>query len=434
VNEIKHNKFDLAAVEAYYFFNQVVAAPDTPYSFMDEKRFDMIAYMANELDSKDQPTGQKIKKTLMIETKPMYNVKYQEDRYDTLGYETDKLMAIDLLTLNTVPMQKYLELGLTYSFLDLEKNDLNVSLAESPIIKSLLGILTNQLVPIVYDDKAPMLYWNGNTAEATLPMVQYTTYDSVLNLEKSKYSDELNFAKLFKVGNSIGQAPSDRIALNRFDDLKSSQTRMYFWPMDHAALASKVFDVANSKYYFLQHESEIVSAMQQMITAQFEVLIAGAPKEGFLESKAKLIALLNDLNKEGKIISDELVQLNPKMKIENQVDTMEAFNSKLFEFLSFGVKNPEQFLSIKDQIYYASMLINQTYPLFNFNMQAFKVSMTKEAQSLSQKKEFAQMAIIGDLAEILVDDTQLNKTYKRLINNLELLSKFTLLLHKEYDR
>jgi hypothetical protein len=257
-----------------------------------------------------------------------------------------------------------------------------------------------------------------------------------LDLEKSKYSEDENFAKLFKVGNSIGQTPSDRIALNRLEDLKNSQTRMYFWPMDHASLATKLFDVANSKFYYLQHELEIVGAMQQLISAQFEDLILGntVQKVTFGELKNKLIALLTELNKDGKIISDEVVQINPKMKIEAQVETMLAFNSKLFEILSFGMKNPEQFISLKDQIFYTSIIINQAYPLFNLNMQAFKLSMAKEGQSLSQKKEFAHMVILGDLAGTLVDDSQINKSYKRLINNLELLSKFTLVLHKEYDR
>ncbi len=392
-----------AALKAYVFFNTLISAPDTSDSFMSDARFIAVPYEKKETDKMGKDTGKTTKEIAVVEKRAIENIAMDTDRLDTIGIELDKVMALNLMTMQGYPSYKYTSQNIEFSFLDFEKHILQMKPENSIFINTLTGMFLNKLQPLFSNEDVTLSPIASEKSKVTSTLRAYAGIYSILNLQTDTLRSQDNFANLFKVGSSIGQGPSDRVVLNQLGVSEDSKIRVGFWALDNATAANVILSTAARKNFFIKKTVELQPLMEQFIKAQVNNTEVATAKEA-------LVKKLTDLNKNGDIISEQSVKINPELSIEKQVELIAQFNMQIIKIAAQKVTD-DGLKKIADQ---ASRLADEL-PLFAIDQKALK-------------------AVLGESVDKMVDDSSLETSYGLIMKNIEYLSMLTGMTNPEYSR
>ncbi|WII72882.1 hypothetical protein QJS83_03230 [Bdellovibrio sp. 22V] len=424
-----------AALKAYIFYNQVIKTPDANSYFQSADRFVAVPYQYKERNEKGEETGKVITDVEIVEKRAVSDLAIREDRLDTIGIEYDKIMAMNFLTMKGFPEYKYWSANIEFSFLDFEKYILGMSGEESFFVNTLTGMMLDQLQPTFTNAHATLSPVRGEKATVTSAMRAYAGIYGILNLEASTLRDKDNFANFFKVGSSVGKAPTDRIVLSQLGVSEKSKTRLSFWALDNAIATNTIMQVASEKNFFLQNTEVIQPLMEKMIMAQFQNLMSqGKNAEEVTKAKTELIAKLNELNKNGQVVSPDFVKANPQFGIEGQVENMIMFNDSVIQVTIALLTEQQGAQEVAQQLAEQANMLAEALPLVAIDHLALKAGLTKIGQALGQQKGMEALAQMGDVVGQLVDGTQTEISYGIIMKNLEFLNMLTLMTNPEYNR
>ncbi|WP_295899456.1 zinc-dependent metalloprotease [uncultured Bdellovibrio sp.] len=424
-----------ASLKAYIFYNQVIKTPDAHSLFESADRFVAVPYQYKERNEQGEETGKVITDVEIVEKRAVQDLAIREDRIDTVGVEYDKIMAMNFLTMKGYPDYKYYSQSIQFSFLDFEKYILGMGAEESFFVNTLTGMMLDQLQPTFTNEHATLSPVRGEKATVTSAMRAYAGIYGILNLEASTLRDKDNFANFFKVGSSVGKAPSDRVVLSQLGVSDKSKTRLSYWALDNAIASNLILQVAAEKNFFIQKEGEIAPLMEKVVIAQFQDMLSqGKKAEDVAKAKADLIAKLNELNKKGEIVSEEMLKANPQMTIEGQVEGMVGFNKQVIGVAVALLTQQQGADQIAQQVAEQAGQLAEALPLFALDQKAIKSGLDKIGKAMSQTKGMEGLAQLGDAAGQLVDGTQIEISYGIIMKNVEFLNMLTLMTNPEYNR
>nr|BFD68265.1 hypothetical protein HAGR004_32870 [Bdellovibrio sp. HAGR004] len=424
-----------ATLKAYIFFNQLLKTPDANSPFLSADRFEAIPYQYKETNEKGEETGKVITDIEIVEKRALQDMAMAEDRLDTVGIEYDKLMAMNFLTMKGYPEYKYYANSIQFSFLDFEKYILGMSPESSIYVNTITGMLLDQLQPSFTNAHAILSLAEGLKATVTPAMRAYAGIFSVLNLEASTLRDKDNFANLFKVGTSVGAAPTDRITLSQLGVSADSKTRLTYWAVDNALASGTLLQVAAEKNNVLQASDVIVPMIEKMVALQTQDLLTqGKMAEQVKAAKEALTAKLNELNKDGKLVSAELVKANPQLSVEGQVAMMEELNKQIISVSIALLTEQKGAQEAAQQLADQASQIEEVLPLFSLNFTAVKSGLEKTGAALSKNKGFEVLEQLGDVVGQLVNGSNLEVSYGIIMKNLEFLNKLSLMTNPELNR
>lgn len=431
------NDYVNAAVKAYFFYNGVIRTPDAgaDVEFDSEKRFVAVPYTHKEIVDGKQ-TDKVVSDVAVVEKRAVLNVTGREDRFDTIGIEENKIMAMNFLTMKGFPSYRYYAKSLLFSFMDFEKYVLGMEPEESIIAKTVSDIMLDQLQPAFLDPSGILRLFADGEASVTNSMRTYAGVYGILQLESSTLRDKDNFANLFKVGSSLGQVPGDRVALSQLGVSENSKTRMSYWALDNAIVSDKILKIAASKGFFLKHEAEILPLMENLVIAQFSAVASqGKNAEEVATAKADLITKLNELNANGDIIPAETTKKNPAATIERQVESLVTFNNQIITFAIGIIRNdPSVTARVADMAKSTDQLAKNN-AFAALSQKALKSGLEKTGKALSEGNEkLKAFEKLGDSAAKVVDGSQLETSYGIIMKNIEFLNMLTLLTNPEYNR
>ncbi|UOF01095.1 zinc-dependent metalloprotease [Bdellovibrio reynosensis] len=430
-----------AATKVYLFYNQVLRTPDANLAFKNTDRFQAITYSYPELDKNGNETGEMIPDVALVETRAIQTLSVNEHRIDTVGYENDKIAALNFLTMKGFPQYKYRSQNIIFSFLDFEKYTLGKRPEESLYVNTVTGMMLDELQPTFTNDKVALHPIEGATSTITPAMTTYAAIYSIFNLEAATLRDQDNFASLFKVGSSIGSAPTDRIALSQLGVSESSTTRLSFWALDNATSSNAILSVAAAKNFFIQSGKVLEPLFAKLFIAQVQSSFGGEKfNEMVAKEKAVLIEKLNELNKDGKIVSADVVKANPELAIEKQIEYIIAENKEVIA-LAIDLQNAtdkkqnmkphlEKSRSLRTKTY----LAGQALPLHSLSQKAVKATGAQLGAALAEQSKNPSFKGWGNWASQLVNGMQLDVSYGVIMKNIEFLSKLTLMTNPEYNR
>lgn len=439
-----------AALEAYRFMLNVISTPDTNQGFLDYTRFEKVTYMSKKADGTSVPAVD------FIEARNQSDVALTEDRLQSIGNDIDKAIALQVLTLKGIGMQKYEQLNLNVSFVDFEKYKRFMIDGISPITGTIAGILMNKLPGRIL--KPDGILESKNEVSITSLLTSYAAITAVLGLEADSISQTDNFANLFKVGSSLGNtAPQDRVSLSPLGAVKNSQARISFWAMDNATMADRIVFAAQEKYFFIDLADKLLAETTKMVKAQASALIALEAKDQAAAeaadkvsaaAKTELVKILTAANKDGRIVSPEDVIKQPTFAIDKQVDSIETMNRSLVEIAQQLIKaqgKPDEIQKVQERAAKFSAWVDEIGESLPAIAAAQKASVNALLAAAKQRQadvkgdakdaQLRLLATSSNIANSLFTSYRKNESeYGLMVRNINFLHQLTLMTNPEYNR
>lgn len=423
-----------AVLKAFAFYNQVLRTPDMSVSFMNQARFKAVNYKYQEYDKEGKATGKEISDWEIVEKRPIQTISTSQYRVDTVGIEQDKIFAMNFLTMKTFPSSKYYSQNINFSFLDFEKYFLGLTTDKSVFVNTITGLMLDNLESTFTNEHAILQGIPGEKSTVTAGMRAYAGMFSILNLEAMTLRDKDNFANLFKVGMSVGKAPSDRISLSQLGAADKSSTRVSYWAIDNASAANSILKAAAVKSFFIKSSDTMQPLMEKLFLAQFQGLISGDKTNPALDAAKKdLIANLNALNKNGEIVSEATLKAAPQFSIESQVEQITLFNQATIS-LAFGILKGDDVDAPAADFKAQLSAISDVLPLFAVNQAAVVSATAKIVKTLGEKPEFKAIKEMNAAVGMLMNAQILDVSYGIIMKNIDFLSKLTIMTNPELNR
>lgn len=437
-----------ASLKTMLFFNEIVRTPTEALGATDANRFKAVAYEYPEMNEKGEATGKMLKDIDVVEVKSLEDISDSIYRINTLGIEIDKVIATQLLTLRGLPQSKYSANNINFSYLDFEKFILQVkNPAQSPTTNLLLEMNANKVTPVLFTTHGTMEpLTSGFKADLNSWLRIQTAISSVLDLESLSIFSDYNYANLFKVGSSIGKAPADKISVAKLGIDPKSSTRVEYYALDNATVASEIVRQAKVLGYFLSADSSMVAATSDLVKVQLSIIaelnklkmsyqdldkaIAKNSAIKTLVDKSntelvKLTTLLTEMNKTKLILPDEA--LKQGVTIEQIASVIRDYMTDQLETasdISVFMTNgdvPPSLSQLTDMIKKSNSEQAEANPLMALVQRVLK-QVTAADKNLG--------AAMGEL----VDGSETKVNYSLLLANIEILNKFTLMTNPEYNR
>ena len=446
-----------ASLAAYKFLLSIVRTPDASTLYADASRFEVIPYQYQEaaIDTKGQPllnadgtTQVVIKKDVeVIERKSVSDKKSSPRRYDTLGIENNKLIALEVLTLKGYPSEKYRSMSLNLSFLDFEKYIMEIKdPRESLILNTLSDILNNQLQPAFSNDHVIMAPLPASfSSEVTNSMRVYAGISAILSSESTTLKDKDNFATLFKVGASQGLAPKDRLSVSQFDAKMNSQ-KLNYYALDNGMMSGNIVTKAHKLLTLIINTDPIKKQMTEILLSQIK-----GDATALKASQSKLLQYLNLVNAKGELISAEELKLAPQLSLENQVQLVSTIFETYYTsesakvLLKSLIDLSKQFQAKpelqKDPAYQAQAQalvklktanadLAQALPMMALAQRTL-MEYTKVAAEKAKTEEEANLA---NAVGFFLADQDFEADYGILLNSIDFLNKLTRMTNPELTR
>lgn len=434
-NQEKISDYVQASFRVYTFLNQLIRTPDTDAGFMDNERFIAVPFTYDEVDADGNPTGKKLQDVEIVQKKSLYNRMSSDERLDTIGIEYDKSLALNFLTIKGYPAEKYYRNNISFSFLDFEKYVLGMQTETSLFGGTITGIMLDQLDPTFTNSYVTLSPLEGEKAEVTAVMRSRAAIGAILNLEALTLRDKDNYANAFKVGSSVGTPKGDRVSLSNVGVSSSSESRVSYWALDNAVGAQRIIGTAAEKAFYLANAEEIKARLEALLIAQVQdIMSQGKQQEVVAKATASVVAFLTELNKDGKVISKEVMAANPQATIQNLVDGIVQMNLQTFQFAVAEVikgKNDEMAAQMMAQ----SEMLAKAAPIYALQQGALLSGLQKIAQQFGKVPGLEVTAQLPAAAERTVaGDSGLEYSYGIIIKNLEFLNMLTNMTNPEYAR
>ncbi|UXR64490.1 zinc-dependent metalloprotease [Bdellovibrio bacteriovorus] len=481
LNDAEAQDFMDAAHIAYDFFHEVLRIPDTNLPFGKDKeeikkRLIPIQYTmqkpvtkenANDgLPVKTDANGQQFKEVndvRVLEARRVYDYGYgiTADRFDTLGIGFDKQFALQfLMTANPAALTDDSQMG-WISFNEFEQYMLGVnSAAESTNMITLYEIMNGSLNAGFIDEDHNLIQVN---APAT---INRNLLDSAVlsgladtNIYRSFGLD--TYAEFFKVGIlKGGKSISDRATVARFGQSSKSAAGIKFYGADNALGANLMVSTAARKAILLENQDDLSQKMVKMLNldTQLGMKINAAKAKPELKDKsaadiiaadkelqtiqaaanaaaAELTAAMNELNKNGEVVTKEEISQNPNLAIEVQVQMLRSMLNKSMTLLitakPYLEQVPlEQLQPLLDLLAKEKSTNSQlaTLDLLALGQEVLTQATANIAINLNGRGQVPGSAVIG----LMMERTPLTSAQQSLMYVIEDLARYTSILNPEY--
>jgi|GEM_PF-5572291 len=225
-----------AAFEGYQTLLNILNTPSVQARFFDLNRFIPHSYQ----NAKGE------KQMTLIEAKPLQNIYLSDslDDIDLIGYEYDKALATQFLSVSDFGHPRYDQMGLRVNYAHFEKFLMQLSPALSPFLQLLPAKMKN----------LPLAFWFTADGQITqIPLItedtsltkSYFLLTSQLFLQSNTVSTDFNFASLFQLV-PTHQALDEEVS---FVATNKSFSRgrgiMKIWAPEHASLSKEVIEYTN---------------------------------------------------------------------------------------------------------------------------------------------------------------------------------------------
>lgn len=424
--------FIKAAVLAYTTLNNIVTAPETKHNFIPANKNDLT----NSRFSVTKYNYKKDEKTftdyVLVEAKSLDDIQIDKgQRIDTVGYIMDKVAALNALTSRRAFSYKHALASINFSYVDFEKFLLGMEPTESIYVNLMTDIFSNNLRATIATPHNPMLRLDTKI-DPSVELTYYSALYSILNLESSSLRDKDNWANLFKVGTSVGAAPSDRISLNKLGVDKNSTRKINYFATDGALVPDFLVSIASGIQVDLSVGETAKTEFTNLAMAQYNNLLTGMTDEKSKASegsaKAKLIEKLNSLNKNGQLVSAELLKANPNLTIEKQIEMLMSMNYQVLS-ISFGLaENPKDVELLATQMNLRKTIesLEENLMIFSINSRTFVGNMgTILKQFESNKEAHATLSKVRSYVRSMFNERYAENRYGDLVKNIDFLSQIT---------
>ncbi|MFZ4402540.1 MAG: zinc-dependent metalloprotease [Pseudobdellovibrionaceae bacterium] len=415
-----------ASIQSYKYYLQMLRTPDAgKKDFISLERFTPVKYEYKDESGEDQVGFD------LLEAKSLSNIAITDYRLDTIGYENDKAMAINLLTLRGLPKQRYASNLIEFSFVDMEKYLLQLNIEkDSLVMNTLLQIFSDDMTATITNDQVLLQAIDGNKVTQSGTVRLQAAIGAILSLEASVIQDKDNNANLFKIGSSVGEGPQDRLRLSNLGVSENSKARLSFWAIDNATYSQQIVNKASALDFFIKSKEQLIPPMKKLFLAQLaDHFETNKDSVAAIEiAKSQLLDSLKKINDKGQIVSEKDLQLNPNLALDKQVDILVTLNAEIFVLTDKILKkDPEAGTSASNLITNISN-VKEFMPLLAIEESAIFSAIT-DLNAVEKPSETA--GALSLLKNQVVSENSLEIKYALLIKNIELLNKLTLMTNPE---
>lgn len=482
LNEAEAQDFMDAAYIAYDFFHEVLRIPDTNLPFGKDKeeikkRLIPVQYtmkkpvttknangqLVQKTDAKGQPVFTEVADIRVLEARRVYDYGYgmTADRFDTLGIGYDKQFALQfLMTANPAALTDDSQMG-WISFNEFEQYMLGVnSAAESTNMLTLYEIMNGSLSAGFIDEDHNLVPINA-PATINRNLLDSAVLSGLADTNVARSFGLDTYAEFFKVGIlKGGKSVSDRATVARFGQSSKSAAGIKFYGADNALGANLMVSTAARKAVLLENQDELSQKMVKMLNldTQLGMKINAAKAKPELKDKsaadiiaadkglqtiqasantaaADLTAALNELNKNGELVTKEEISQNPNLAIEVQVQMLRSMLSKSMNLLITAIPYLEQMpqeqlkplfdLLAKERATNSQLA---TLDLLALGQEVLTQATGGIAINLHGSGKVPGSAVIG----LMMDRAPLTSAQQSLMYVIEDLARYTSILNPEY--
>lgn len=283
-----------ASINGMLMFAEIVGTPTAAVDVMDPSRFSVREFSLRDPANPNNPP-QKVKG--LVERRALQDMLTPgiDGAVQTRGIEIDKMLALQLLTLEDLGNPRYAQVTLRFSYADFETMLLGSSRGDSLTLNIVRGALSDSVPAIKVVNGQPIGLGNSIKVQVSEAMRFYGILGSIVFLDNTASSDDVNHSRAFLVGKSLGLAPADRHVVTRLGTSLTSPTALKLWAHDTADLAKGLVNTAARARVIIENKGTLGVSLAGVLTAADPAAKATA--------KAAMVAQLNDLNKNGVLLS-----------------------------------------------------------------------------------------------------------------------------------
>lgn len=287
------------AIGAWAGMNQLLETVTTPNVNLGV--FDPNRFAVQEIQVQDEQ-GKVSTQKLLIERKALQDLRVPgfETSVETRGIEIDKMLALQLLTLQSLGNPRYSSVSLQFSFVDFERMLLGLSDEQSLVVRTLEGALSGRLQSMTFLGQQPVALDRALNVDVTEAMRYYSILGATVLLDNSATVDSANPSRLFLVGSSLHAAPADRPVVTRLGSKLGSPTALKLYAHDPATSIGRLVRRAARDRAVIEGAPALVKDLAAVAQAA-----AGTDDAAKAEARAALINTLTALNASGLLANAE---------------------------------------------------------------------------------------------------------------------------------
>lgn len=281
------------AIGAWAGMNQLLETVSTPN--VNRGVFDASRFNVQEIQVQDE-NGKVSTQKLLVESKALQDMRVPgfETSVETRGIEVDKMLALQLLTLQSLGNPRYDSVSLRFSFVDFERMLLGLTDEQSLVVRTLEGALSGQLSGMTFLGQQPVSLDRTLTVDVTEAMRYYAILGSTILLDNSSTVDASNPSRLFLVGSSLNAAPTDRPVVARLGSKLTSSTALKLFAHDPAVSVGRLVRRAARDRIVIENATSLTARLAEVAKAA-----AGTDEAAKTAAREALVTALTELNATG---------------------------------------------------------------------------------------------------------------------------------------
>jgi hypothetical protein len=391
---------------------ETVATPNVNLAVFDANRFSV-----QDVNVQDEAGKTSVQKVL-IERKALQDLRVPglETSVETRGIEIDKMLALQLLTMQSLGNPRYDSVSLRFSFVDFERQLLGQTEEQSLVLKTLEGALSGRLQGLKFLGQNPLPLDASLNVDVTETMRYYAILGSTVLLDNSASVDSANPARLFLVGSSLRQAPEDRAIVTRLGSKLTSPTALKLFAYDPAASVNRLVRKAARNRVVIENVQGLVKSLASVT--------GSTTAEEKAKAKAEMIAQLNTLNA-GELLATK-AETEAGGGIEAQAALLEQYVTArlgLIAQIEELIKQGATLEALSEQI---------------AQIRAGDESLLKDVPVLMAAQSFIQSAMVSDqqkaIAGLLVNPGAIEIEHATIVGTLEQMNRIIALTNPELNR
>lgn len=257
----------LAAYVAKALMIENIGRPTSPLPFMHTARFTLLPYKDCAEDEKGNPKLdenkaclEEVEKQTLVEARSLENF-IQNDNIDTIGFQYDKVIAMQLLTMQGVGHPRYESLGLRFNAVDFDQyfSDEYKGPLSSPIVSVLYGNMIDNPIPFAQPELGMRLALNPLQfrIENNELIRFYTAVASNMLLRSETLEAKYNRAAWFGVGSTLNGAVPSTFYVTKLDEDPGMNGVTKLWAFPNAQLSKMAVRRAMQQRTLLNAPAEL---------------------------------------------------------------------------------------------------------------------------------------------------------------------------------
>jgi hypothetical protein len=407
------NAYAEAAFAGLDFFHSVVRSPDAPEIALENERV-----MAAKLQDG---------RTVKVERKWLKDIRFDHDsdRLRIRGVEFDKVVALIMLTERQLGFTRYEAVDLRFSYPELERMVFGSqvkSALELPTISLLTEILSNRLQSagmVINDSGIPAGVISLDSrfkSEVTDMMRQYAMLGGVLFQDVDGMESKDNGSRLFRVMSAFSARPGVS-SIVKAGASRTDEDQLKFWAPEDAVASKALVDRVLLLEQVKALRDTIVGGYAKVMAKFGELAVAQGAATPDAE---KLKALQQELQELVKSTNEALATL-PE---------------------SAGARKVEELFAVVDQFISAATALEQATKTYDPRKLALAIEQRRTQFAGLMKANPVVAELLGAIAQSDGAPAMLgrligvsNDAERSVVSsNVEMLNRFTLMVHPEYSR